>query len=161
MKRKCFSHVGGPRKKAQVVGQSTSATSSAIEQPVLQRFYPRLITLRRYVLSQLPKSSKNRRRKLAQLGWPTIGKSTTSTGDADVELGQLLDSTVVGEQKMAQIENNAQVVRERNKDVETFTQQLSPATIGGTLRPGYFLQSEVGGVTWRIIAHSKRQKYRC
>lgn len=161
MKRKCLSHVGGPRKKAHVVGQSTSATSSAIEQPVLQRFYPRLLTLRRYVLLQLPKSSKNRRRKLAQLGWPTTSKSATSTGDTDIELGQLLDSTVVGEQKTVNIESHAQVAKERNEDVEAFTQQLSPATIGGTLRPGYFLQSEVGRVTWQIVARSKRHKHRC
>jgi hypothetical protein len=118
-----------------------------MDQPVLQRFYPRLLTLRHYLLSVLPKSSKNRRRKLAQLGRPIAAKGATSTCHPDIELGQLLDSTVVGEHNTAKIDNEEQLTRERNKDIETFTQQLSPAITGGTFKPGYFLQSEVGYIT--------------
>lgn len=143
MKRKCTPHAGGPRKKAHLVDQSASATPAPIEQPVLQRFYPRLLTLRFYLLSVLPKSSKNRRRKLAQLGRPIAGKEATSTCVPDSELGQLLDSTVIGEHLTTKINDGDQLTRERNKDIETFTQQLSPAVSGGTFNPGYFLQSEV------------------
>lgn len=144
MKRKSTSHAGSPRKKAHVVDQSASATPAAIEQPVLQRFYPRLLTLRHYLLSVLPKSSRNRRRKLAQLGRPVASNKATSTCEPDIELGQLLDSTVIGEHQTAKTNDEEQLTRERIKDIETFTQQLSPAVTGGTFEPGYFKQAEVG-----------------
>ncbi|KAF9692635.1 hypothetical protein EKO04_009418 [Ascochyta lentis] len=161
MKRKCTSHAAGPRKKAHVVDQSTSATPAAIEQPVLQRFYPRLLTLRHYLLSQLPKSSKNRRRKLAQLGLSAATKCAQSTCDPDFELGQLLDSTVVGQHSLAKIDDQQQVTRERNRDIEAFTQQLSPAITGSTFKPGYFLQSEiVDFVIWRLFKNSSSYKLR-
>lgn len=143
MKRKCTSHAGGIRKKAHVLNQSATATPAAIEQPVLQRFYPRLLTLRHYLLSVLPKSSRNRRRKLAQLGRPIATKKATATSESDVGLAQLLDSTVIGEHKAANVDDEEQLTRERNKDISTFTQQLSPTGTGGTYKPGYFLQSEV------------------
>jgi hypothetical protein len=170
MKRKRTSHAGGFRKKAHIIDQSASATPPAIEQPVLQRYYPRLLTLRHYLLSQLPKSSKNRRRNISQLGRPTATRSatrnatqnktqnesqnesqnTTSKGVSDIELGQLLDSTVIGGgSNTAQTYNQDQIVTERNKDIETFTQQLSSTTAGGTFTPGYFLQSEVGHIMQR------------
>lgn len=144
MKRKCTSHAGGSRKKAHVIDQSASATPPAIDQPVLQRFYPRLHTLRHYLLLQLPKSSKNRRRKLAHLGCQIANQLAAPASDSDYELGQLLDSTVIGEHKTAKPENLEQLKRECNQDIETFTQQLSPAITGGTFKPGYFLQAEVG-----------------
>ncbi|KAF3038844.1 hypothetical protein E8E12_007738 [Didymella heteroderae] len=144
MKRKCTSHAGGPRKKAHPVDQSASATPAAIEQPVLQRFYPRLLTLRHYLLSVLPKSSRNRRRKLAHLGRPIASNNATSICEPDVELGRLLDSTVIGQCETAKIDGQEQLTKERVRDIETFTQQLSPAITGGTFQPGYFKQAEVG-----------------
>ena len=165
MKRKCTSHAGGPRKKAHLVDQSARATPSAIEQPVLQRFYPRLLTLRHYLLFVLPKASKNRRRKLAQLGRPIAAKGATSTCDPDSELGHLLDSTVIGGQDTAKVENEAELTRERDRDIETFTQQLSPAITGGTFKPGYFLQAEVGFDTAKCYSivkgvHAGAKKHR-
>jgi len=62
----------------------------------------------------------------------------------DVELGQLLDSIVIGEHKTTKTKDDEQLARERSRDIETFTQQLSPAIAPGTFRPGQFLQSEVG-----------------
>lgn len=144
MKRKCTSHAGRPRKKAHLLDQSATATPPPVEQPVLQRFYPRLLTLRHHLLAQLPKTSKNRRRKLAQLGLPSASKSASSTSDVDLDLGQLLDSTVVGDHNTKQTEAREQLAVERTKDMETFTQQRSPAITGGTFKPGYFLQAEVG-----------------
>lgn len=150
MKRKCSSRAaGGPRKKAHLVHQSANATPAAIEQPVLQRFYPRLLTLRHYLLSVLPKSSRNRRRKLAQLGRPVAAKTgphSTCSPD-DIELAQLLDSTVIGDSGTAKVENEEQLTKDRNRDIETFTQQLSPAITASTFKPGYFMQSEVGRPT--------------
>ncbi|KAF2630853.1 hypothetical protein BU25DRAFT_249279 [Macroventuria anomochaeta] len=159
MKRKCTSHAGGPRKKAHVVDQSASATPPAIEQPVLQRFYPRLLTLRHYLMSVLPKSSKNRRRKLARLGRPMATKKATSICEPNMKLGQLLDSTVIGEHRTTEINDEEQPTKECNKDIEIFTQQLSPAITGATFKPGYFLQSEiVDFVIWRLFKRSSSHK---
>jgi hypothetical protein len=151
MKRKCTSHAGGSRKKAHLVDQSASATPAAIEQPVLQRFYPRLLTLRHYLLSVLPKSSRNRRRKLAHLGRPIASNEATATCEPDFELGQLLDSTVIGERETAKIDVEEQLTKERIRDIKTFTQQLSPATTGGTFEPGYFKQAEVGVAQRQVV----------
>lgn len=144
MKRKCASHAGGPRKKAHLLDQSASATPAAIEQPVLRHFYPRLLTLRHYLLSVLPKSSRNRRRKLTHLGRPIASNKAASPCESDVELVQLLDSTVIGQRETAKIDGEEQLTKERIRDIETFTQQLSPAITGGSFEPGYFKQAEVG-----------------
>ncbi|UPX18047.1 RNA-directed DNA polymerase [Ascochyta rabiei] len=162
MKRKCTSHAAGSRKKAHLVDQSASATPTAIQQPVLQHFYPRLLTLRHYLLSQLPNSSKNRRRKLAELGLAAATKTAAaSTCDPDYELGQLLDSTVIGQQSMAKTDNQQQITTERNKDIEAFIQQLSPAITGGTFKPGYLLQSEIVDIViWRLFKRSSSHKIR-
>lgn len=144
MKRKRPSRAGGPRKKAHVVDQSTAATLPAIDQPVLRRYYPQLLTLRHYLLSQLPKSSRNRRRKISQLGLQSARSHATPSCDPDTELGQLLDSTVIGGFNTSKTISEDQVTKERNRDIDTFTQQLSPVITGGTFKPGYFLQSEVG-----------------
>ncbi|KAF1929540.1 uncharacterized protein M421DRAFT_4010 [Didymella exigua CBS 183.55] len=159
MKRKRTPHAGGPRKKAHPVDQSASATPAAIEQPVLQRFYPRLLTLRHYLLSVLPKSSRNRHRRLAHLGRPIASNRAASTSEPDGELAQLLDSTVIGECRTAKINDQEQLVRDRIRDIETFTQQLSPAVSGGTFEPGYFKQAEiVDFVIWRLFKRSSSHK---
>jgi hypothetical protein len=155
MKRKCTSHAGGPRKKAHLVDQSASATPAAIEQPVLQRFYPRLLTLRHYLLSVLPKSSRNRRRKLTHLGRPIASSEATSICEPDVELGQLLDSTVIGERETTKVDVEERLTKERIRDIETFTQQLSPAITGGTFEPGYFKQAEVGLAQRHIVEFAR------
>jgi hypothetical protein len=158
MKRKCTSsHSGGPRKKAHLVNQSANATPASIKQPVLQRFYPQLLTLRHYLLSVLPTSSKSRRRKLAQLGRPIAVESTPATCGLDVELGQLLDSTVIGGRATAKKEDEEQLTRERNKDIETFTQRLSPVVTENTFKPGYFLQSGVGHKQQYMMIHKHTQ----
>jgi hypothetical protein len=155
MKRKCTSHVGGPRKKVHVVDQSASATTAAIEQPVLQRFYPRLLTLRHYLLSVLPNSSRNRRRKLSHLGRPVAFNKASTTCELDVKLGQLLDSAVIGEGEPANVDGEEQLTKERSRDIETFTQQLSPAIAGGTFEPGYFKQAEVGLAERHVVRFAR------
>ncbi|KAI1090412.1 hypothetical protein F5B19DRAFT_325758 [Rostrohypoxylon terebratum] len=62
---------------------------------VLNQFYPQVLTLRNYVLSKLPPTSRLRRRKVAAVG---ITKKTSDSTPSDVEqsLGTLLDSTLVG-----------------------------------------------------------------
>jgi hypothetical protein len=146
MKRKINSHTGAdPGKKAKRAAEpSAASTPIGPDHPVLQRFYPEVLTLRHYLLSRLPKSSKNRRRRLSQLGLGTPAQDDASTRDVDIQLGQLLDSTLIGCFPLVVVEDIAQELKERDRDIENFTQQRSQNTSAGTFKPGYLLQSEVG-----------------
>lgn len=130
------------RKKARpVLDQSTDATHAGVDHPVLRRLYPQVHTLRHYLLSQLPKASKGRRRRLGQLGKPSTANHA-DTG-ADLDLGKLLDSVLVATVTKCPDGLAEQRSREREGEVESFTQQRSPDTAAGTFKPGYLLQSEV------------------
>ncbi|KAH9902028.1 hypothetical protein F4778DRAFT_105027 [Xylariomycetidae sp. FL2044] len=62
---------------------------------VLNRFYPQVLTLRGYVLSKLPASSRIRRKKVTAVG--LISKSPgRPVSDIEKSLGALLDNTLVG-----------------------------------------------------------------
>jgi hypothetical protein len=123
------------------------ATPSGPDHPVLRRLYPQVLTLRNYILLQLPNSSKNRRRRISQLGVSTPAQDDASTHDVDIKVAQLLDSTLIGCAPDAAPKNQEQEARERSRDIEKFTQQRTQDATGGTFKPGYFLQSEVGRVT--------------
>lgn len=152
MKRKSGScSGGGDRKKARhadPVNQSDTATTSGPDHPVLQRLYPQVVTLRQYLLSQLPKSSKNRRRNIAQIRVTAPAEIDASTNDADTGLAQLLDSVLVGLPSAIGYNTSPQAdaVKERDREIECFTQQRSQNTSGGTFKPGYFMQYEVSTV---------------
>ena len=152
MKRKRSSHVsGGSRKKArravEPADQSATATPSGPDHPVLRRLYPQVLTLRHHLLSKLPKSSKNRRRRISQLGLTSPAQDDAATCDVDTALGHLLDLTLVGCLPDTASNTQEQVAKELDREIERFTQQRSQIVSGGTFRPGYFMQSEVGLVT--------------
>jgi hypothetical protein len=110
-----------------------------LDHPVLRRFYPALCTLRHHLLSRLPTASRSRRRRISTLGLQDQGQTEV---EIDVELARLLDSTLVGIPHHL----DAADAKERDHDVDCFTQQLSQA---GTYQPGYLLQPEVG----RLACH--------
>lgn len=136
-----------PSKKARLASdQSAAATHASVEHPVLSRLYPEVLSLRHYLLSRLPASStlKNRRRKLSQLGIRTDHQDAAPRG-IDLELGELLDATLVGVVPGPRAGNPEVAARERHGDLESFTQEVAAASNGsaGTFKPGYFLQAEV------------------
>jgi hypothetical protein len=155
MKRKRSSHGGGgARKKARhAMDQSANATPSAATHPVLQRLYPQVFTLRHYLLSRLPSASTTRRRRISQLGHATAAQGTNPTHDLDIEVAQLLDSALVGTLVNPGTDNVAHGDEERDQDIEAFTQQRSQCTPGGTFKPGYFIQTEVGRVAPAALQH--------
>jgi hypothetical protein len=111
---------------------------------VLSRLYPHVASLRHYLLSRLPSSSKNRRRKLAQLGLQHASQDAPAPRGMDEELVKLLDSVIVGglpNDANAAARNVA--AQERDSDLERFSQQLPAGTTASTFKPGYFLQPEV------------------
>ncbi|KAH7391761.1 hypothetical protein BKA66DRAFT_26045 [Pyrenochaeta sp. MPI-SDFR-AT-0127] len=147
MKRRRSSHGGGgapkkPRRPLRTLDQSAHATTPGADHPVLQRLYPQVLTLRHYLLSQLPTSAKSRRRRIAQLGLSTAAENGASTHHLDAELGQLLDSALIGSFPGSSTESEEQAARERTRDIDVFTQQRPQGNTGATFKPGYFLQSE-------------------
>jgi hypothetical protein len=146
MKRKRSSHANGTSHKKAKRAAETAPTSDH-DHPVLRHHYSQVSTLRQYLLSQLPLLSKNRRRRISQLGHTAPVQEDASTRDVDIQLGQLLDSTLVGWLLDTVPKNVDQELKERGREIESFTQQRSQSISGGTFKPGYFMQSEVGEVT--------------
>jgi hypothetical protein len=136
MKRKRNTHDNGrPPKSAR--DEPAIATNPGVDHPVLHRLYPQILSLRHYLLSRLPVASKTRRRKISQLGL----SDTTELHRVDFELGQLLDSTLVGLSPKAVATDRDEA---RDVDIVNFSQQLLNSTTGATFKPGYFQQGEVG-----------------
>ena len=167
MKRKHSAHAGdrneNPKKPRRAPYQSAAATTASIEHPVLLRLYSEVLTLRHYLLSRFPASSKlkSRRRKLSQLGIEHPGQQDIASRGIDVELGELLDATLVGVPPGVDIEKRKDAERVRDRDLDSFTQEVSASiNSAGTFKPGYFLQAEVsklgtGGTLATMIGCSK------
>ena len=111
---------------------------------MLSRLYPDVLSLRHYLLPRLPASSrlKSRRQKLSELGAEHPSHGDTAPRGIDLELGELLDTTLVGVLPSAAKPQDAD--RERSKDLESFSQEVSATNnSAGTFRAGCFLQAEV------------------
>lgn len=125
-KRPAKGNPQSPSKRPRIHGDP--ATPGCHQHPVLSRYYPRLLTLRQYLLEQLPPSSKARRRRIASLGQSSNAKADRSDRgldpkqDHDVDdnsvLVDLLDSTLVGVLK----ESNQDITQARRRDFAAFTQ---------------------------------------
>lgn len=87
--------------------QRTAATSVTVEHPVLSRYYRRVVTLRQYLLEELPSSSKARRRRIISAGKreeevkpesdaSIVAPSTQDGADGSIDFARFLDSTLVG-----------------------------------------------------------------
>ncbi|OTB06698.1 hypothetical protein M426DRAFT_106412 [Hypoxylon sp. CI-4A] len=64
---------------------------------VLNQFYPQVLTLRNYILSKLPATSRLRRKKVTAVGI-TTKTPDLSLSDVEKSLGALLDNTLIGTQ---------------------------------------------------------------
>ncbi|KAH8905114.1 hypothetical protein BR93DRAFT_765809 [Coniochaeta sp. PMI_546] len=90
-----------PSGDASLIGQSSKTAKKArkssddsLSHPLLSQLYPHLQTLREYVLSRLPASSRLRRKKIASVGLQS-NTSGTSLPKVELDLARLLDTTVV------------------------------------------------------------------
>lgn len=118
-----------------------STVPSTVAHPVLSSFYPQVLTLRQYLLTQLPQASKHRRRKIANYG--QLRQDMVRCEEA----AQLLDSTFVGlGLKPAADPRGGPRVTER--EMEVFSQQLTASTARSeyNLRESRFLQAEVSPI---------------
>ena len=127
---------------------ASTSESDTITHPVLNRYYASVTTLRQYLLTRLPPSSKARRRILSHLGRaPKHEPSACSPGRAeDYEtFTRWLDQHLVGVRELS----GAQEQQARVRDLDSFSQRRltqfneASATACSTASPPSFSQSEV------------------
>ncbi len=144
----------GPRKR--VCDRTTRPTPIAASHPTLSLYYPQILTLRDFVLSKLPASSKSRRRKVAgikeQISAPSTGvasvglrqpeclQSREGSNEDEEEhlLARLLDSTLV----CVRPREPQLTWQSREKDFQAFSQKNDGADESSLLE-GNTPQSEV------------------
>ena len=113
--------------------------SQPVSHPLLSRLYPHIQTLRDYILSRLPASSRLRRKKISSVGLQseTSGKAVT---EAELGVARLLDCTVVAYSSLPETQTD-----DRWQQLTTFSQKGDESYV--TLSDGYagasFSQTEV------------------
>jgi telomerase reverse transcriptase len=119
--------------KRQKVSETSNSKEAVVKEALLAQFYPRVSSLREFLISKLPPSSKVRRKKIL-----SVGKNADS--GADQKLSKFLDQTLVGVSK-----HKGVLQEERWQQWTTFSQKaddsVSFANLSGV---GLFSQSEVG-----------------
>ncbi|KAL7629462.1 Telomerase reverse transcriptase [Parahypoxylon ruwenzoriense] len=106
-KRKRRNSIGGldgrpPTKKGRARPQSgRQQTPIQAQHSILNQFYPQVLTLRNYVLSRLPATSRLRRKKIAVVGIASESPGLPVSSE-EQSLGALLDNTLIGIPKEAQ-----------------------------------------------------------
>jgi hypothetical protein len=68
----------------------------AVNHPVLAQYYPKLQTLRQYMVCKLPATSKIRRKKISAIGSAAQEGVDGIRDGLEASLGQLLDTTIGG-----------------------------------------------------------------
>jgi telomerase reverse transcriptase len=133
MKRKRKSHTTS----ASVKKQRTNDNRQPPIVPLLQQYYHEVHSLRTYLVSCLPKSSKKRRRRLLRYGVQPSQDESILVDDGTI---QLLDTIQVGTAKHIA----AQDLEQLDQDTSVFTQQVSESDISISPSAGHLRQSEVG-----------------
>jgi len=141
MKRKRTSHAAQNNHKRIRFDTPTDAHPTT---SLLRLYYPHVLTLRQYLVTKLPKSSKKRRRKLAQYGLRRDG------GVGDPNTARLLDSTIVG--TFDDVDVQPVDLQTIDREIIIFTQQLSESTILTHDTQDSLKQSEVGRRSGKFIA---------
>jgi telomerase reverse transcriptase len=126
---------GGDNKRQRVAG-SLNGKTPVVKQALLAQYYPRVVSLREYLLLKLPTTSKVRRKKIISVG----RKCSVEGGQEECGLAGFLDSVLVG------ILNCVQLSQEdRLKQWSSFSQRadISASTLANLSGAGVFSQSEV------------------
>ena len=82
-------------KKSRRVEGTSDNISKSVSHPLLSQLYPQVQTLRDYVLSKLPASSRLRRKKIASLGLASEASGKEAVSETEQNVARLLDTTVV------------------------------------------------------------------
>lgn len=95
--------------------------------PVISLYYPQVLTLRQYLLQQIPVSSKSRRRRIASVR--ADGSDAETEGDHG--LANLLDRTLVGVSK----ESPPTSTPENRRELARFSQSQSRSVEDSNVGP--------------------------
>jgi len=119
--------------KRQGISRGFNSKDPVIKSAVLAQYYPQVCSLRKYLLSKLPTSSKIRKKKILSVG------RNDQTNGGDCSLASFLDQTLIGVLKYKDISQE-----ERLQQWTSFSQRIdtSDSNLGNTM--GGFSQLEVG-----------------
>lgn len=162
-KRKRASTKGGAsahthkRLKSETEVSPLSTTST--DHPTLALYYGQILTLRKFLLSKLPKSSKTRRRKLIDAGVHPKGKSTDKQlrltdgadnclPDENIHLANVLDKTLVC---VNEVRCN-EPLRPWMESFEYFSQRTSPSA-GSSIGKGISSQCDLVDFAIWLLFH--------
>ena len=123
--------------KASAKRQRTGENKKSHIVPLLQQYYHEVYSLRNYLVSRLPKSSKKRRRRLLHYGLQSAHDESILV---DNGIMQLLDSIQVGTLKNV---GNRGGLGQLDEEISVFTQQVSETDISISPRTRQLKQSEV------------------
>ena len=141
-KRKRKSHTARTSIKRQRTGDNKQPSVV----PLLQQYYHEVHSLRTYLVSRLPKSSKKRRRRLLRYGLQPAQDESILVDDGTV---QLLDHIQVGTSRHME---NREELEQLDEDISVFTQQMSETDILVSPRTRQLRQSEVGSTYYHLMA---------
>ena len=124
-----------PAKRRRYANGDTNRPGKEIGHPVLARYYATVLTLREYVLSRLPSTSRIRRRKIRR-----IGRGPLPLSETEGRVSHLLDTTLVGAPEIVKEE-----LDERWKERASSSQENeeSNVTLSDVLGNSTFSQAEV------------------
>ena len=125
-------HIDSDR-EGQKIADHPKSRDSVVKDALLAQFYPQVISLREFLISKLPPSSKIRRKKIR-----SVGKKADS--EIDQKLSKFLDQTLVGVSKHKEVSQE-----ERWQQWTTFSQKADDSvSFANQSGVGIFSQSEVG-----------------
>ncbi|KAL8798147.1 MAG: hypothetical protein Q9182_006915 [Xanthomendoza sp. 2 TL-2023] len=161
-------HDEAPNKR--VCNDSNRTASNDLSHPTLSLYYPQVLTLRGYLLSKLPATSKTRKRKIAHTGHsdgtkkdpvkvnhgPYTQSSQRSGLDAVADLAKLLDGTLV----CARPHEPSLAWQTREKEFQTFSQRHDSEDESSLLEGGTPQSKIVDFAIWLLFHRIHRQAYR-
>ena len=140
-KRSRPSHRVEGDQKRQKISETSSSKDAIVKEALLAQFYPQVLSLRDFLISKLPPSSKVRRKKIL-----SVGKKPDS--EADQKLSKVLDQTLVGVSKHKEVSQE-----ERRQQWTTFSQKADDSvSFANATGVGIFSQSEVCSFICILIA---------
>ena len=128
--------------KRQKISGGFNAKDPVVKKAILAQYYPKVLTLREFLLAKLPASSKIRRKKILSAGKSQEKEETTFAG--------FLDGALVG------VLSEQEISREETlKQWTSFSQRIdtSDSNIGNTSALEGFSQSEVGYIVIGLNAN--------
>lgn len=141
---------GPPAKQPRTGADRSLQSADVVKHALLPQYYPKIQTLRQYVLDKLPPKSKIRRRKIAAVGNAQPDADTAAQGpkaDADNTenvLAELLDTTLIGTHVLPREEEKAQSDSRLQQWID-YSQRgdESHVTLSGGIASAIHFQSEV------------------